>query len=79
VDGGFLIVVMCSSLISLTGFLPMAGKMWLFSAPLNPEKDLVTSSADLNVSHCSATYSKVRTSLSSYASILAVWALSGAV
>lgn len=42
-----MIVVMCSSLISLTGFLPIPGKMWLFSAPLNPEMDLGTSSADL--------------------------------
>ncbi|MNF00801.1 hypothetical protein D3C80_1996880 [compost metagenome] len=70
---------MCSSLISLTGFLPIAGKMWLFSAPLNPAMDLVTSSADLNANHCLATYSKVRTSLSRCASILAVLALSGAI
>ncbi|MNR22480.1 hypothetical protein D3C85_1394350 [compost metagenome] len=53
-----MIVVMCSSLISLTGFLPIAGKMWLFSAPLNPAMDLVTSSADLNANYCLATSQK---------------------
>ena len=53
------------------GFLPMAGKMCLFSAALNPEMDLVTHSADLNANHCLATYSKVRTSLRRCGSILA--------
>ena len=74
-----MIVVMCSNLISLIGYLPMAGKMWLFSAPVKPEMDLVTRSADLNANHCSATYAKVRSSLSNCALILAVLALSGAV
>ena len=50
-----MIVVICSSLISLTGCLPMAGKMWFFSPPRNPAMDLVTRSADLNASHCSPT------------------------
>ncbi|MOA53227.1 hypothetical protein D3C78_1766580 [compost metagenome] len=50
-----MMAVMCSSLISLTGLSPMAGKMWLFSAPRNPETDLLTRSADLNFIHSSAT------------------------
>lgn len=70
-----MIVGMCSSLISLTGFLPIVSKMWLFSAPLNPEMDLVTSSADLNVNHCSAQYAKVCSSLSNFTSILVVLAV----
>lgn len=51
--------------------------MRLLSAPLDPVMDLVTRSADLNASHCLATYSKVRSSLSNCASKLAVLALSG--
>lgn len=50
-----MIVVMCSSLISLTVFLPMAGKMWSLRPPLSPEIDLVTHSRDLNANHCLAT------------------------
>ncbi|MNP65544.1 hypothetical protein D3C76_1611430 [compost metagenome] len=59
-----MIAVMCSSLMSVTGFLPRLGKTWLVSAPRKPATDLVTNSADLKLSHCSATYAKVRASLS---------------
>ncbi|MCP1511075.1 hypothetical protein OKW09_002178 [Pseudomonas rhodesiae] len=34
-----MITVLCSSMTIADGFLPMAGKMWLLSAPLNPEID----------------------------------------
>jgi hypothetical protein len=37
--------------------------------------DLVTSSADLNVNHCSAQYAKVCSSLSNFTSILVVLAV----
>lgn len=50
-----MIEVMCSSLISVTGFSPMTGKMWLRSAPRNPAMDLLTKSGNLKFIHSSAT------------------------